>query len=116
MKKIISLIMCIAMLLSFASFAEAEDVTITVAHNQGEYIYGKFHEMGDKFTELTGVKIEWLEIPSSDWDTWVVAQFAAKTEPDVLWSVPQARDYFDQGKIVDLTEYYEQPNSLNVKI
>ncbi|MBQ9854936.1 MAG: hypothetical protein IJO53_01980, partial [Clostridia bacterium] len=69
MKKLLAYLMCLIMLLSFAGFAEAEDITITVAHNQGEYIYGKFHEMGDKFTEMTSVKIEWLEIPSSDWDT-----------------------------------------------
>ncbi|MBE5791225.1 MAG: carbohydrate ABC transporter substrate-binding protein [Clostridiales bacterium] len=116
MKKLIAYLMCLIMLLSLTGFAEAEDVTITVAHNQGEYIYGKFHEMSDKFTEMTGVKVEWLEIPSSDWDTWVVAQFAAQTEPDVLWSVPQHRDYFDQGKLVDLTPYYDEPNSLNGKI
>lgn len=116
MKKIVSLILCIAMLLSCVSFAAAEDVTITVAHNQGEYIYEKFYELGNKFTEMTGVKIQWLEIPSSDWDTWVTAQFAAQTEPDVLWSVPSAKDYFDQGKLVDLTPYYDQPNTFNGKV
>lgn len=99
---------------------ENEGTTITIAHNQGEYIYEKFYEMGDKFKELTGITVEWLEIPSSDWDTWVTAQYSAGTEPDIVWSMstsgPQvARDYFDQGKILDLTPYYEQENVFNGK-
>ena len=94
---------------------EDEGKTITIAHNQGEYIWEKLHAMGDKFTEMTGITVEWLEIPSSDWDTWVTAQLAAGTEPDILWSSPSAKDYFDQGKFVDLTPYYEQENVFNGK-
>lgn len=91
-----------------------EGTTITIAHNQGEYIYEAFYEMGDKFTEMTGIEIEWIEVPSSDWGTWVTAQFAAGTEPDIAWSV--SKDYYDQGKIMDLTEYYDQENPFNGKI
>ena len=94
---------------------EDEGKTITFAHNQGEYIWEKFYEIGDKFEELTGIKVEFQEIPSSDWDTWVTAQLAAGTEPDILMSSPSAKDYFDQGKFVDLTAYYEQENVFNGK-
>lgn len=95
---------------------EDEGKTITVAHQQGEYIYEKFYEMGDKFKELTGITVEWVEIASADWDTWLQAQFAAGTEPDVIWGFTDpttGKDYFDQGKIVDLTEYYDQENVFN---
>lgn len=92
---------------------EDAGTTITMAHNQGEYIYEKLYEMSDKFKELTGITVDWLEIPSSDWETWIQAQFAAGTEPDISWSIPNVKDYFDQGKIVDLTDYYDQENLFN---
>ncbi len=95
---------------------EDEGTTITFAHNQGEYIYDTFYKMGDKFKELTGITVEWMEIPSSDWDTWVTAQFAAGTEPDIVWSCDSPKDMFDQGKLVDLTPYYEQENVFNGRI
>ena len=91
-----------------------EGKTISIAHNQGEYIYETFYEMGDKFTEMTGIEIEWIEVPSSDWGTWITAQFAAGTEPDIAWSI--TKDYYDQGKIMDLTDYYDRENPFNGKI
>lgn len=87
---------------------EDEGTTITFAHNQGEYIYDTFYKMGDKFKELTGITVEWMEIPSSDWDTWVTAQFAAGTEPDIVWSCDSPKDilypfiqkYFVKGVMI----------------
>ena len=90
-----------------------EGTTISIAHNQGEYIYEAFYEMGDKFTEMTGIEIEWIEVPSSDWGTWITAQYAAGTEPDIAWSV--SKDYYDQGKLMDLTDYYNAENPFNGK-
>ncbi|MBO5070534.1 MAG: carbohydrate ABC transporter substrate-binding protein [Roseburia sp.] len=91
-----------------------EGTTISIAHNQGEYIYETFYAMGEKFTEMTGIEIEWIEVPNADWGTWTTAQFAAGTEPDIVWSV--AKDYYDQGKLMNLTEYYDQENPFNGKI
>ncbi len=93
-----------------------EGQTITVAHQQGEYIYEKFYEIGDKFEEMTGITVEWVEIASADWDTWCQAQLAAGTEPDVFWMLTGAKDYFDQGKLADLTAYYEEENVFNGKV
>ncbi|HIW80825.1 MAG TPA: extracellular solute-binding protein [Candidatus Acetatifactor stercoripullorum] len=88
-----------------------EGTTISVAHCQGEYIYESFYEISDKFTEMTGIEVEWIELPATDYDTWVTAQFAAGTEPDIFWNAP--KEYFDQGKIMDLTAYYDQENVFN---
>lgn len=93
-----------------------EGTTITVAQNQGEYIWDKLYAIGDKFEELTGIKVEWQDIPSSDWDTWYAAQFAAGTEPDILFSMKDKSSYFDQGKLMDLTDYYEKENPFNGRI
>ena len=101
---------------------EDEGTTITFAHAQGEYLYDDFYAMGDKFEELTGIKVEFIEVPSTDFVTWTTAQFAAGTEPDIFHSLQNAAgangggDYFEQGKLADLTPYYEQENVFNGKI
>lgn len=100
---------------------EDEGTTITVAHGQGEYLYERFYEIGDKFEEMTGIKVEWIEVPSADFGTWTTAQFAAGTEPDIFHSLQNSAgangggDYYEQGKIVDLTPFYQQENIFNGK-
>lgn len=135
-KKLVSLLCCLALVASMVVGCSSDDAkdpvddnavvedalradegkTLTIAHNQGEYIYEKFYEIGDKFTELTGIEVEWQEIPSSDWDTWCTAQLAAGTEPDIFWGLVAGKDYFDQGKIADLTDYYAKENVFNGKV
>lgn len=93
-----------------------EGTTITIAQNQGEYIWEKLYAIGDAFEELTGITVEWMDISSSDWNTWYTAQFAAGTEPDILFNMDDEGDYFDQGKLMDLTSYYSQENPFNGRI
>lgn len=88
-----------------------EGTTLTFAHCQGEYIWESFYKIGEAFEEKTGITIEWLEIPSADWDTWVTAQFTAGTEPDVIWGLNKS--YYDQGKIINLNDYINEPNAFN---
>ena len=92
-----------------------EGTTLTFAHCQGEYIWEKFYEIGDAFEEKTGIKIEWLEIPSADWETWVTAQFSAGTEPDVIWMSNSGitKSYYDQGKVINLNNYINEVNPFN---
>lgn len=124
-KKLISMLLCAAMstmLLGVGVQAEEsantidlrayEGTTITLAHGQGEYAYGYFYEFAEKFEELTGIKVEIMEIPSGDYNTWLTAQFAAGTEPDILFSGFSPAQ-FNEGKLADLTKYYEYTNPFN---
>lgn len=134
-KKLVSILLCVAMVATLfagcgtgngdtqgsqAGDGESDDplrayegTTLTVAHNQGEYIWDSFYAIGDAFEEKTGIKIEWQEIASSDYDTWCTAQFSGGQEPDILWTLAGAKDYFDQGKLADLTPYYDKANAFN---
>ena len=92
-----------------------EGTTLTFAHCQGEYIWEKFYEIGNAFEEKTGIKIEWIEVASSDWETWVTAQFAAGEEPDIVWMSNSSitKSYYDQGKVINLNDYINETNAFN---
>lgn len=92
-----------------------EGTTLTFAHCQGEYIWEKFYDIGEAFEEKTGIKIEWVEVASADWETWVTAQFSAGEEPDIVWMNNSGitKSYYDQGKVINLNEYIDQPNAFN---
>jgi len=98
--------------------AASEGVTITFAHGQGEWMYPMFEELADNYYELTGNKIEYITIASDEMDTWITAQFAAGTEPDIIYSASLSQnstgsDYFNQGKILDLTPYYNEKSQFS---
>lgn len=86
-----------------------EGTTLTFVHDQGEYSYEYFYRWMDEFEKLTGITVEVSEVNNADWSTWYEAQFSAGTEPDILFSsIPNT--YFDQGKLADLTAYYDGYN------
>lgn len=90
-------------------------VTITVAQGQGDATAAVIKEVAADWEAKTGNKVEFIDIASDGMDTWVTAQFAAGTEPDIIWVVLGGAqdDYFKQGKIMDLTEYYNKENVHN---
>ncbi len=95
-----------------------EGTTITFAHGQGEWMYQMFYDLADEFYEKTGIKVEYIEITSdSSGDTWITASYASGDEPDMMYASGfKGKDYFAQGKILDLTPYYNSVSPFSGEI
>ena len=92
-----------------------EGVTITLAQGQGDATAAVIREVVSDWEAKTGNKVEFIDLASDGIDTWITAQFAAGTEPDIMWVVLGSAmdDYFKQGKVMDLTDYYKKENVHN---
>jgi ABC-type glycerol-3-phosphate transport system substrate-binding protein len=95
---------------------KAPPVNITIAHCQGEWMWPVLKELGDKWSEASGNTVEFIYAPADSYSQWVQAQFAAGTEPDALFNAVDPLTYFRNGKLADLTEYYNLPNKYNGEI
>ncbi len=89
-------------------------VTITLAHGQGDVTAAVLKKIAAQWEEKTGNKVEFIDIASEGMASWVTAQYAAGTEPDIVWTTDLPKDdYFKQGKILDMTDYYVSENVHN---
>ena len=91
-----------------------DGVTITLAHGQGDVTAAVLKKIAAQWEEKTGNRVEFIDVASDGIEQWVTAQLTAGTEPDIIWweGLPKD-DYFRQGKILDLTDYYASENVHN---
>lgn len=80
-------------------------VQITFAHCQGEWAWSILEQLGKNYTMKTGNTVKFLNIPADGFDKWQQAQMIAGTEPDIIFGVSKAEDFYKRGKIVDMTSY-----------
>lgn len=83
MKKIIALVLALTMLLSAAALAE--DVTITYMASQ-DWVQDAEMELGAKFTELTGIKVDYQIIPSDQYTNLLMAKLNSGECADIFGS------------------------------
>lgn len=104
MKKLLSVILCLAMLLSIASVM-AEGVTLTMGSWRIDDTE-KVQAMLDKYTELTGVKIKFEGTASTSYNANLRLQLTNGTGPD-LWysrSYKTGEELFTDGFAMDVTD------------
>ena len=126
MKKLLALILAVLMVTSGAMAAVnpegmpivTEPLTLTVAVSQSP-IQGDFNEMVilKDFEAVSGIDMEFQNIPSSDRSTQLSLMLASGEVPDILMkmsvsSTDQAK-YADEGMFVALTDYIDLMPNLN---
>ena len=126
MKKLLALILALLMVTSGAMAAVnpegmpivTEPLTLTVAVSQSP-IQGDFNEMVilKDFEAVSGIDMEFQNIPSSDRSTQLSLMLASGEVPDILMkmsvsSTDQAK-YADEGMFVALTDYIDLMPNLN---
>lgn len=84
--------------------------TLVVAHSQGEWAWPILDEIINEYKELTGTTVELQYVPGDSFSQWQAAQFMANNEPDILWGSLEVNTYYNSGKIMKLTEYYNKPS------
>lgn len=86
MKKLFSLVLAVAMVLSMACFASAEEnTTLTiVAWDVGTTPYYQAQKEAFEATH-PGVTIEYVDVASQDWDTKLARCFPAATPATCSW-------------------------------
>ena len=63
-------------------------------------------EIAAAYTEATGVEVEFIYVAAESYDQWREAQLAAGSEPDIIWGMKDADAFYNSGKILPLTDYY----------
>ena len=117
MKKLVSLILAMAMLLSLASAAMADDVKeieVMVWYRDIDDLY--FNEMPyyndpeTGITALTGVKANFNQVKGSDWNTKLNLMLASGQYPDIILRGGIDLEMYgvDQEILLPLDEYIEQ--------
>lgn len=111
---ILSIVLCMVLVLGVTSTAfgiskptvkNKKPVQITFSHCQGEWEWPILKQLGKNYTAKTGNTVKFLNIPADGYDKWLQAQMMAGTEPDIIWGVSKAEDFYKSGKILDLTSY-----------
>ena len=106
MKKLVAFILCIAMLLSLASFASAEDVTITYACFSGS---GEHEDTLKKMVEVfesknPGIKVDVQLTGYNDYFTTLATKVGGGNAPDVYeMNMENFLAYMLRGQCLDLT-------------
>lgn len=83
MKRILACALALMMLLSAAAIAE--DVTITYMASQ-DWVQDAEMELGEKFTELTGIKVDYQIIPSDQYTNLLMAKLNSGECADIFGS------------------------------
>ena len=117
MKKVLALILAVAMLLSMASFAsaEGEKVKLTgvfISHALTKSVYEMKWLM--EIEERAGVDVEWEQI-YTDWNQLKTTRFAAGDIPDILINATGDSDYTTyDGLFLELTDLINEENTPNI--
>lgn len=112
MKRILSLLMVIALLLTASALAEAtsrvteEEVTLTFMRSENAAVpFVADTPAYRQVLERTGVKLEITEISSSDYNTKMMALYASDSLPDIFDGFNMTkREMAEDGMILDLTD------------
>lgn len=114
MKKFVTLLLALVMVLSCASFAVAEEpVKLTLMGSRNTAVMLPFEEhLGFKYMEeLLGIDFEFIDIPSSSWNEQFNLTLTGGDLPDMFTkcsiSKEVARDNIDAGVFIDLAQYAE---------
>ena len=83
MKRFLSTLLAAVMLLGLVSAAQADDVTITIMASQ-DWIQDAEMELGEKFTEKTGIKVDYQIIPSDQYTTLLMSKLNNKECTDIF--------------------------------
>lgn len=117
MKKLVSLFLAVAMLLSMATFASAEgvkEIEVMVQYRDIDDLY--FNEMPyyndpeTGITAITGVHATFNQVKGSDWSTKLNLMLASGEYPDIIQrgSINLEMYGVDQEILLPLDEYIEQ--------
>ena len=85
MKKILTLALALTMLLGAAAVAHADDVTITYMASQ-DWVQDAEMELAEKFTEQTGIKVDFQIIPSDQYTNLLNSKLQSEECPDLFGS------------------------------
>ena len=86
MKKILALALALIMLLSVAALVHADEgVTITYMASQ-DWVQDAEMELAEKFTEKTGIKVDFQIIPSDQYTTLLMSKLNAGECADLFGS------------------------------
>jgi len=88
--------------------ASQKPVAFTIMHNQGEYAWPSYEKILAGFNEQSGNSAELKYIPAQESESWLQAQFVAKSEPEVVSGTTKLGDAFKNGWIVDLLPYLDE--------
>lgn len=113
MKKIISLVLavtCMMGVLAGCGKEKSDPGVVTMAHCQGEWLWPTLEKITAEYEKRSGTKIELIYVPSDGFSTWQTAQLVAGTEPDIIFGAVDVKDLYNNGKIIELTDYYNDVN------
>lgn len=112
MKKLFALALALIMVLSTMSFAAAEDTTLTIVAwdvNTTGYLTAQ-----KEAYEAThpGVKINYIDVSSQDYDTKVAAMLAAGDTSDIFMvkDIPALMNWYDAGYAANMNDYIAASN------
>ncbi len=110
MKKVTAIMMTLVMCFALCSCGTKNNDTskITISHCQGEWCWPILESIADAYTEQTGVEVEFVYVAAESYDQWREAQFAAGSEPDIVWGMNEAKTFYNSGKVMPLTKYYNE--------
>lgn len=111
MKKLLSILMALALVLSFAMTATAEEEVVLRFSGWGDANEKNVvQNILDTFTAETGIKTEYLYIPT-DYLTKLTTMAASGELPDVGYlTEANVIQWGNEGMLMDLTAMYELPN------
>ena len=111
MKKLLSILLAVLIIMSFATFtASAEEVVLKFSGWGDANEKAVVQNILDTFTAETGIKVEYMYIPE-DYMTKLTAMAASGELPDVGY-MPEGNviQWSNEGMLKDLTSMYELPN------
>ncbi len=120
MKKLVSLVMAAMMLVSMATFAQAEDtpsslltdtpVTITYMRAENAAIPVQDDVPSTRqILERTGIDLDIVAVPSSDYNTKMTALYAANDMPDIFGAFNMTkREMVEDGALLDMTDLIDE--------
>ncbi len=112
MKKLLSLVLAAIMVMSVMSFALAEDTTVTsVAGDVNTTPYLTAQKEAYEASH-PGVKIEYIDVSSQDYDTKVAAMLAAGDTSDIYMvkDIPALMNWYDAGYAMNMNDYIANSN------
>ena len=117
MKRIVSVVMAMVLCLALCSCvpesSSGDNTKITISHCQGEWCWPVLDEIAAAYTEATGVEVEFIYVAAESYDQWREAQLAAGSEPDIIWGMKDADAFYNSGKILPLTDYYNSESQFS---
>ncbi|MFD2839908.1 ABC transporter substrate-binding protein [Populibacterium corticicola] len=95
--------------------ADNGEKSLTFMFRGGEDEKAAYQAAIDKYTEATGVKVEVIPTTADEYATKLKAAIAGRQVPDVFYVEPGAvQDFVNSGVVMDLTEYIEKSEVINL--